>query len=175
MDFLDLVKKRRSVRSYLDKPVSDAVLEKVLEAGRLAPSACNNQPGVFIVLKDQASRSKLESVYNRNWFLHAPVIIAVCCDRSVSWKRADGRDYGDVDAAIALDHMTLAAAEAGLGTCWIGAFNAAQAKKVLMLPANIDPIAFTPLGYPGLEAQSPKKRKAIDDIVFWEYYDSGKQ
>ena len=170
MEFFELVKKRHSVRGYLDKPVEDSLLEKVLEAGRLAPSACNNQPWVFIVLKDQASRSKLESVYSRNWFLRAPVIIAVCCDRSVSWKRADGKDYGDVDAAIALDHMTLAATEAGLGTCWIGAFNAAQARNILKLPDKIDPVAFTPLGYPGNEAAVKKTRKKTDEIVFWEYF-----
>ena len=170
MDFLDLVKKRHSVRNYLDKPVDDALLEKVLEAGRLAPSACNIQPWVFIVIKDEASRRKLECVYKRDWFLRAPVVIAVCCNRSASWKRADGHDYGDVDAAIALDHMTLAATEADLGTCWIANFNAAEAKKLLQLPENIEPIAFTPLGYPGPEAAIKKPRKAINEIVFREYY-----
>jgi len=175
MDFLDLVKKRRSVRNYLDKPVDDALLEKVLEAGRLAPSACNNQPWVFIVLKDKTSRPKLAEVYKREWFLRAPVIIAVCCDHNVSWKRADGRDYGDVDVAIALDHMTLAATEAGLGTCWVANFNAPLAKKLLMLPENIEPVAFTPLGYPGPEAQPKKSRKKMDEIVFWEYFGNRKQ
>jgi nitroreductase len=175
MDFLDLVKKRRSVRNYLDKPVEEPLLEKVLEAGRLAPSACNKQPWVFIVLRDNSSRQKLEQVYNKAWFLHAPIVIAVCCDRSASWKRADGRDYGDIDAAIALDHMTLAATEAGLGTCWIGAFNAAQARIILKLPDKIDPVAFTPLGYPGDEAAIKKFRKKLAEIVFWEYYGGRKQ
>ena len=175
MEFLDLAKKRHSVRGYLDKPVEDSLLEKVLEAGRLAPSACNRQPWVVIVLKDQASRRRLESVYNKEWFLRAPVIISVCCDHSASWKRADGKDYGIVDAAIALDHMTLAATEAGLGTCWIGAFNADQARNVLKLPENIDPIAFTPLGYPGTEAAVKKSRKKMDEIVFWEYFGGKRQ
>ena len=127
------------------------------------------------VLRDNSSRKKLVQIYNRAWFLHAPVVIAACCDRSASWKRADGRDYGDVDVAIALDHMTLAAAEAGLGTCWVGAFNAAQARNILMLPENIEPVAFTPLGYPGPEAQPKKSRKKMDEIVFWEYYGNRKQ
>lgn len=170
MDFLDLVKKRHSVRNYLDKPVEEALLNNVLEAGRLAPSACNNQPWVFIVTKDPAARQKLESVYKREWFLRAPVIIAVCCDRSASWKRADGTDFGDIDAAIALDHLTLAAAEAGLGTCWVGNFNAEEAKKLLRLPEDIAPVAFTPLGYPGPEASKPKTRKTMNDIVFRERY-----
>lgn len=169
MEFIELVKKRYSVRSYLSTPVSDTLLDKVLEAGRLAPSACDNQPWVFIVVRDEASRKRLEPVYKREWFLKAPVIIVVCCDRTVSWHRADGKDYGDVDAAIALDHMTLAAAEAGLGTCWIGNFNAGEARKTLMLPPTVDPIAFTPLGYP--EPVTVKKsRKKIEEITFWEYY-----
>jgi nitroreductase len=170
MDFLELVKKRRSVRNYLDKPVSDELLEKVLEAGRLAPSACNNQPQVFIVIKDPASRQKLANVYKREWFLRAPVLIAVCSDRSVSWKSADGRDSAAIDAAIALDHMTLAAAEIGLGTCWVCAFDSAEAKKALMLPDKIDPVAFCPLGYPGPETPPPKNRKRLNDIVFRERY-----
>ncbi|MBN2189236.1 MAG: nitroreductase family protein, partial [Chitinispirillaceae bacterium] len=163
MDFLELVKKRRSVRSYLDRPVDDALLEKVLEAGRLAPSACNNQPWVFIVIREMSSKKNLENVYRREWFLRAPVVIAVCCDRSVSWKSADGRDSGAIDAAIALDHMTLAAAEAGLGTCWICAFNSSEARKTLMLPETIDPVAFTPLGFPGPEEPKPKTRKRLND------------
>jgi nitroreductase len=174
MEFLELVKKRYSVRNYLEKPVEDLYLEKVLEAGRLAPSACNNQPWVFIVIKDEDSRKKLATVYKREWFLRAPVIIAVCCDRTASWRRADGKDYGDVDVAIALDHMTLAAADAGLGTCWIGNFNAAEAGKVLMLPLHIDPVAFTPLGYPEQTAVK-KSRKKTEEIIYWEYYGGKKR
>ena len=175
MDFMTVLKTRRSVRSYKPDPIPDAALRRILDGARLAPSACNKQPWVFIVLRDNSSRKKLVQIYNRAWFLHAPVVIAACCDRSASWKRADGRDYGDVDVAIALDHMTLAAAEAGLGTCWVGAFNAAQARNILMLPENIEPVAFTPLGYPGPEAQPKKSRKKMDEIVFWEYYGNRKQ
>lgn len=170
MKFLDLVKKRYSVRDYLDTPVSDTLLEGVLEAGRLAPSACNNQPWVFIVMSGTGSKAQLESIYNRAWFLHAPLVIAVCCDRNAIWRRADGRDFGDMDMAIALDHMTLAAAEAGLGTCWIGNFNAAAAKLALKLPDHIEPAAFTPLGFPGPGATYKKSRKELSEIVFWQYY-----
>lgn len=175
MEFLELIKKRYSVREYLEKPLDDATIERVLEAGRLAPSACNNQPWIFVVIKNENSRMSLRDVYAREWFLRAPVIIAVCCDRNQAWRRSDGKSYGDVDAAIALDHITLAAAEAGLGTCWIGAFNEAAARKALMLPAQIDPVAFTPLGYPGAAAANPKRRKKLDEITFWEYYGGKRQ
>jgi nitroreductase len=170
MDFLELADLRCSVRDYLDTPVENAVIEKVLEAARLAPSACNNQPSAFIVIKDEEARRALQTVYNRQWFLRAPVIIAACCDRSLSWRRSDGRDYGDVDVAIALDHLTLAAASMGLGTCWIANFNAAAARAALMLPTAIDPIALTPLGYPGAGKPARKTRKPLDEMVSWGFY-----
>lgn len=170
MDFLKLAEIRYSVRSYLDKPVENEKMEMVLEAARLAPSACNFQPIVLIVIQNEISRKKLISVYNRPWFLSAPVIIAACCDHSVSWHRADGKDFGDIDIAIALDHMTLAATELGLGTCWVGAFKQPEAKDLLKLPDNIDPVAFTPLGYPSSTDYVPKNRKDVCDFVYWNQY-----
>lgn len=169
MNFLDLARKRYSVRSYLDTPVEDDKLMKVLEAARLAPSACNNQPLILIVIRDEQTKKKLESVYNRPWFINAPLIIAACCDRHKSWHRSDGVDYGDIDIAIAFDHLTLAATELGLGTCWIGAFKLIEAKRALFLPEHIDPIAFTPLGYYQPERVN-KYRKQIEEIVYWEFF-----
>ncbi|MBN1131053.1 MAG: nitroreductase family protein [Chitinispirillaceae bacterium] len=175
MSFLDLVKKRSSIRDYLDKPVPDSLLESILEAGRWAPSACNIQPWIFIVKRDKASRQAMEKVYNREWFLKAPMVIALCCDRSVSWKRSDGKDFGDIDIAIALDHMTLAAAEAGLGTCWVGNFNPDNAREALALPQHFDPVVLTPLGYPDTPATRLKSRKSLDTIIHWEYYGGKKR
>jgi nitroreductase len=169
VEFLDLALKRYSVRSFLDTPVEENKIRYILEAACSAPSACNNQPWIFIVIRDKDSRFSLSSTYDRPWFLKAPVIIAACCDRTVSWKRSDGKEFGDIDTAIALDHLTLAAAEHGLGTCWIGAFNEQEARRALDLPSKIDPIAFTPLGYPSSEI-SPKKRKSIDEVTHWDYF-----
>ncbi|NLE01501.1 MAG: nitroreductase [Fibrobacter sp.] len=174
MNFLELAANRHSVRDYLDKPVEDALIMQILEAGRLAPSACNNQPWFFIVLKDIKSKRLLGAAYNRNWFINAPVIIAICCDRSNSWHRSDGKDYGDVDIAIAMDHITLAATDLGLGTCWIGAFKEHEARQALKLPAYVDPVAFTPVGYSS-EVPRTKNRKGINDIVFWEYFGGKKE
>jgi nitroreductase len=170
MKFLDLAQKRFSVRDYLPAPVTRQQLETVLEAGRLAPSACNNQPWCFIVLQGPEPISRLENVYARPWFLKAPAVIAVCCDTVRAWQRADGMNSGAIDAAIALDHMTLAATEAGLGTCWICNFNVLEAKKVLELPDHIEPIALTPLGTPGPGAVYKKSRKALDEIIFFERF-----
>jgi nitroreductase len=169
MEFLDLVRSRRSVRNYRNTPVEENKIQKIFKTVRFAPSACNYQPWVFIVIRNQDLRFSFEKVYNKPWFYKAPVIIAACCNRSVSWRRVDGKDYGDVDIAIAFDHLTLAATELGLGTCWIGAFNAFEAREVLKLPENIDPVAFTPLGYP-VKEQPVKNRKQINEFVHWDYY-----
>jgi nitroreductase len=169
MDFLELVRQRFSVRGYLDTPVEEGKILYILEAALYAPSACNNQPWIFIVIRERFSREGLEKIYDRPWFLQAPVIIAACCDRSISWRRRDGKDYGDIDIAVAFDHLTLAATEQGLGTCWIGNFNVAAARSVLMLPDSIDPIAFTPLGYPSPD-KPRKTRKTIDETVHWEFF-----
>jgi nitroreductase len=167
--FTELVKKRYSVRSYENKPVDEGVLLKILETGSLAPSACNNQPWVFIVIRKDETKKKLAPAYERAWFVTAPIILALCCDLSQSWRRADGKNYGYVDVAIAMDHITLAATEAGLGTCWIANFNLEAARHALGMPENMEPVVFTPLGYPS-SAPSRKKRKTLDQIVHWERF-----
>ncbi len=166
---MSLAEKRRSVRSYLDSPVEREKIDYVLRAACLAPSACNNQPWEFIVIAGEYSHSELAAIYDRPWFISAPVIIAACCDRTVSWRRKDGRDFGDIDVAIALDHLTLAAAEQGLGTCWIGAFDSREAGSLLRLPSTVEPIAFTPLGYPST-LPAAKPRKGPEKVVHWGYY-----
>ncbi|HHX17783.1 MAG TPA: nitroreductase [Clostridium sp.] len=170
MSFIELAKKRYSVRSYLDKPVEKEKILQVLEAGRIAPSAVNKQPWNFIVITNEATKSKIANTYPRDWFKTAPAIIVVCGDHSKSWKRSDGKDHCDVDAAIAIDHMTLAAADIGLGTCWVCAFDAAKCHEVLNLPENLEVIALLPIGYPADTAPENKKRLDISEIVTWEEY-----
>jgi nitroreductase len=167
MSVLETIKRRQSIRAYESREVEEEKLLAILEAGRLAPSAVNFQPWTFVVIRKD--RARLKTVYDRKWFLSAPVVIAVCIDRGRAWKRADGRSYADVDAAIAMDHMILAATELGLGTCWVGAFNKEDACRALDLPENIEPMLFTPLGYP---AQQPTRqpREPLDKIVRWEHY-----
>lgn len=169
MEFIELVKKRHSVRDYLGTTVDESVLLSVLEAGRLAPSACNFQPWVFIVIRNATSRKRLETVYDRQWFINAPVILVICCDHSISWKRKDGKDFGDIDIAITMDHITLAAAEKELGTCWIGSFNKNEAQKILNIPSHIEPVVLTPIGYPASDNFN-KTRKNLNEIIYWEYF-----
>jgi len=169
MTFLKLAEKRVSVRSYLPDAVDEATVAEVLEAGRLAPSSANRQPWHIIVIRDAAIRRKLSTVYPRDWFSRAPVVLAVCVEPAKAWVRGDGKNYGDVDGAILMDHITLCATDLGLGTCWIAAFDVAKIKPILHLPDGIEPIALTPLGKPN-DVGRPKSRKTLAEIVHYEHW-----
>ena len=170
MSFLDLAKERYSVRKYKNIPVEEEKLNQVLEAGRIAPSAANYQPLIFVVITDEIMRKDIATTYQRPWILQAPVIIVICGDHSRSWRRPDGKDHLDIDAGIAVDHMTLSAAELGLGTCWVCNFDSMLCHTILGLPSNIETIALLPLGYPADEVDVNRhdtRRKSIDEMVFW--------
>mgnify|MGYP000325655826 CR=1 FL=1 len=167
MSFLELVQTRYSVRSYKPDQVPDELLEKVLEAARLAPTADNRQSFRLIVIRTAGRQQELKRIYNRDWFVQAPIVICACAVPAEAWVRSDGRNYADIDAAIAMDHLTLAAADLGLGTCWIAAFDVKAVREMLGLPHNVEPIAFTPLGYPAEEG-GEKRRKPLDELVHYE-------
>lgn len=167
MDFQKTIRERRSVRKYTSMPVEEEKLNRILETARLAPSACNNQPWHFIVVKEEQKRKTLGKAYNNDWFYNAPVIICACGEPSKNWVRRDGKNYNDVDVTIAMDHLILAAAAEGLGTCWIGAFDPKLVKEALNLPEGIEPVAMTPLGYPA-DTPKTKSRKSLEEIVHWE-------
>jgi nitroreductase len=164
MEFRDLIKKRYSVRAYKPDPVEEDKLNKVLEAAILAPTAANKQPFRLIVVKTEGRQAELKRVYPRDWFVQAPLVVCACTAKGEAWIRKDGKNYGDVDTTIAFDHLILAAHDLGLGTCWIAAFDPAAAREVLKLPAGLEPIAFTPLGYPA-DNWKPKKRRPATELV----------
>lgn len=164
MEFLELVKRRYSVRAYKPDPVPDDLLEQVLEAARLAPTASNLQPFQLIVIQTQGREQELRRIYNREWFVQTPLVICAVATPSAAWKRSDGENYGLVDVAIVVDHLILAATSLGLGTCWIAAFDPDAARKVLGLPDEVKPVIFTPLGYPADEP-GEKERKALSELV----------
>jgi nitroreductase len=164
MDFFELINKRYSVRAYQSKPVEKEKLQKVLEAATLAPTAANKQPFRFFVIHTQGRESELKRIYGREWFCKAPLVICACSVISEAWTRMDGKNYADVDTTIAMDHLILAAADQGLGTCWVAAFDPSAAREFLRLSKDEEPVAFTPLGYPADELK-PKKRKALSSFV----------
>jgi len=174
MNFLELAKKRFSSRDYKDKPIEDEKLRYILQAGRIAPSANNTQPWIFIVVKEKEGLEKIRESYNREWFKSAPCYIVVCGKHNESWKRkSDGKNHLDIDIAIATDHITLAATEQKLATCWVCNFNKEKLSKHLYLPENIEPIAILSLGYPNDKPDMERhryKRKKLDYIVYQEKY-----
>jgi len=167
MDFLKLAWERISVRGYRPDPIPDDVLNQVLEAGRAAPTAKNLQPFQIIVIHTEGREEELRRIYNKDWFVEAPIVMVIAALRDEAYVGRRGKDYADVDCAIAMDHMILAATALGLGTCWIGAFEPDVAREVLGMPDEAEPIVFTPLGYPN-DRGRVKQRKPLDQIVRWE-------
>jgi nitroreductase len=167
MEFSELIQARYSARAFKPDPVPQAKLEQVLEAARMAPTAANRQPFQLVVIHTAGREAELRRVYGREWFVQAPLVICACGVLDQTWVRRDGKSYNDVDVAIVMDHLILAAASVGLGTCWIGAFDADAARQVLGLPEGVEPVAFTPLGY-AADTPGSKKRKVLSDLVRYE-------
>ncbi len=164
MDFFSVLEQRYSVRSYRPDPVEAEKLEQIMEAARLAPTACNRQAFKVIVVSTKGRQDELKKIYPKDWFGEAPNVLCVCSTPGENWVRKDGKNYSDVDAAIVMDHMILAATALGLGTCWIGAFDLEAARNVLGLDNSMEPVAFTPLGYAKGFAPN-KSRKSVADLV----------
>jgi nitroreductase len=167
MDFSNLIQTRYSVRAYKPDPVGEAELHQVLEAARMAPTAANRQPFQLIVIHTDGREDELRRIYNRDWFVRAPLVICACGIPGGAWTRADNKNYAVVDVAIVMDHLILQAADLGLGTCWVGAFDAGAARDILGIPDGIEPIAFTPLGYPA-DKPKAKERKPVETLVRYE-------
>jgi nitroreductase len=169
MDFDQLVNLRYSCRHYSPAPVEERLLEKVLNAARLAPTASNKQPFQIIIITTENKQEDLLKIYNLKWFVQAPLILCICSIPEQGWIRHsyDKKNYSIVDAAIAIDHLTLQAADLGLGTCWIAAFNPSEAIEYLKIPKGVEPIAFTPLGYP-LDGPKEKTRKPLSDLIRYD-------
>jgi nitroreductase len=171
MSVLDTIRKRRSVRKYKGDPVPEDVLARVLEAARLAPSAKNIQPWKFIVVRDRATKRKLAKASFEQYFMSdAAVVVAACGFPEKAFPR-QGRYMNSwpIDVAIAFEHLILQAAEEGLGTCWIGAFDEAEVKAVLGVPEEARVLALTPLGRPD-ESPRERGRKRLDEIVSYEKF-----
>lgn len=153
MTFLELAKARYSVRKFKSDSIEDEKLAAILEAGRVAPTACNNQPQRIYVVKSEETRKKLAEVCR--YTFDAPVILVIAYDSERDWKnrRMPGYGSGETDAAIVCTHMMLAAWEQGIGSCWVGAFAAPAVEEALALPENIHVTAMLPIGYAADDAE----------------------
>jgi len=177
MDVLEAILIRRSVRAYDARPIDRASFDRLLQALRFAPSACNFQPWRFILVQSQPQRLKLAAASrNQMWIAQAPLIVVACGLPDAAYKYMGG--YGnsvDIDLAIALDHLSLCAVAEGLGSCWIGAFDEAEVKAILDIPAeSVKVVALMPVGYP----QSPdlihpagsQSRKKPEQLFCFDFY-----
>ncbi len=170
MDVFEAIKKRRSVRTYLDKPIEEEKLNTVLEAGRLAPSASNRQEWRFVIVRDGEVRRKLGEAANGQSFVGKAPVVIVACAVTDEHVMSCGQLCYPIDVAIALDHISLVAVEQGLGTCWIGAFNEGKVKEILGIPAEVRVVGLMPIGYPTTQRAKEKNRLPFSRIVKQEHW-----
>ena len=162
-DFLSLTQQRYSCRDYCDRKVEPEKLNYVMQCVRMAPSAVNRQPWRFTMVTNDADRTLLQQCYDREWFKSAPIYIIASVLHEQEWVRADGKAHGDIDVAIAVEHLCLAAAEQGLGTCWVCNFDAEKCRKLMQMPEGEEPVVLIPIGYPN-NTPNAKQRKDLSDI-----------
>ena len=168
MDFLELVNRRYSERFFDDTPVEQAKLDKILEAGRLIPTACNCQPQRFYILKSKKALEQAATVTPSTY--NSPLIILICYDKNEVWKnkREEGYNSGEQDTSIAATAMMYEAESLGIHSLWIRSFNSKTACEVFNLPENIIPVMFLALGYPSKNSKPNDRhfqRKNIDEII----------
>ena len=182
MDVFTAIGNRRSIRAYSDRPIEEEKLRKVLEAGRLAPSARNRQDWKFVVVRDQETRRKLVAAARGQRYLEQAPAVLVGCGTETTYVMPCGQPAYAIDLAIAFSFMVLEATELGLGTCWLGAFDEAAVKQILGIPPEARVVAMSPLGYPaegagGFVGNTLKRavvagssRKPLDEIVAFDRY-----
>lgn len=165
-DFLQLARSRHSVRGYTNREVEQEKIDRIIECARLAPSAVNRQPWHLYVVKNDETLGRLHRCYDRPWFAEAPLCIVVCVDSDAAWVRpGDGKSHADIDGAIIAEHICLAAADLGLGSCWVCNFDTARCSEILGLTPSMYPLALIPVGYPADTTTPDKHRKDTDEIV----------
>lgn len=169
MDFYDLISNRESVRDYdPNRPVEKAVLTRILNAGRLAPSANNRQPWTFVLVSSKEKLEQVRACYHKHWFKNAPHVLIIVGDKSKSWVRSfDGYNSIETDLTIAMDHIILAAEYENVGTCWIEAYDPKLLAEAIDLKENEVVYSITPLGYQtkNYQKHGNKERKPLEEIT----------
>lgn len=166
MTFKELAEKRFSCRKYADTPVSKEDTAYIMECVRLAPSATNRQPWKFLVVTSDEGKRRMRQCYDREWFATAPLYVVCLKEADGGWvRKEDGKAHADIDLGIAVEHLCLAAAERGLGTCWVCNFDVAATKQLFPVE-GFEPVAIVPVGHIAPDCPLPeKKRKAVDEII----------
>lgn len=169
MNVSDAIRLRRSIRAFQDKPIEEEKLFRVLQAGRLAPSAKNRQEWRYVVVRDKELRRKVAVASNNQYFIAEAPVVIVGCATMVDYVLSGGQPAYTIDVSISMDHMTLQAVEEGLGTCWIGSFKEDEIKGILNIPAEMRIVEIMPLGYPK-SLPDPKPRKELEEIIVYDRY-----
>lgn len=172
LDFLELVEKRYSVRSFSDKPVENSTIEKILRAGQVAPTACNRQPQRILVINSDDGLKRLMKCTECHF--SAPAAMIICYNKEECWKRSyDGKVSGDIDASIVTTHMMLEAASLGVGTTWVMHFIPEAVKCEFEVPDSIEPVTILVMGYPSSDAKPApghSEIKPIEDTVLYNKF-----
>lgn len=170
MEYFDLIKKRFSVRKFKEDKLSHSDIEKILKAGHLAPTGCNNQPQRIFVFQSDEAMEKLKACTKCHF--NAPNALLVCYNKDEVWRRKyDGKSCGVADASIVTTHMMLAAADIGVGTTWVMHFDPAAIAREFEIPENIVPVALLVMGYPAEDAEPlnlHSEYRDINDIVSYK-------
>ncbi len=168
MEFLAVIKERYSCRGFKDIPIEEEKIKALLEIAKSAPTAVNYQPQRILVITDKEKINALKTNDCTKCTFDAPLLMVICYDKDVSWKRRfDGKDMGTVDASIVTTYLMLGAVELGLGSTWVAAFDPEIARNVLHIPENYEPVAFLPIGYPMMEAGNRHyERKNTEEFSF---------
>ena len=173
MEFYDVINARYSSRAYRKQAVPEDALQRILEAFATAPTTANRQALGLVVIETAGREDELKRINSAVWFhSQAPLLLAACSIPGKTWKREDGETFADVDVAIAMDHLILAAANEGLGTCWIGAFTPEEVKAVCALPTTAEVVACAPLGVPDA-SPAARPRKEWDEVFSGEVFGEG--
>lgn len=171
MSFIQLAKERYSLRKFSDRAVEEEKLNIILEAGRVSPTAVNYQPQRVLVIRGEEGMAKLQSC--RRECFGAPLALLVCYDRNVSWKNRNGKEYGEVDAAIVITQMMYAAQELGLGSLWAAGYNEASLKEAFAIPDFLVPVSVLLVGYAAEDAEPhPVLHNSRYDLAHTVFYDS---
>ncbi|MBO5699654.1 MAG: nitroreductase family protein [Bacteroidaceae bacterium] len=165
MTFLDLCQQRYSARDYKNVAIEEEKLDYIIRCAQLAPSAVNFQPWKIKIISKSNELKQLQACYNRTWFETAPCCLVVYKNKETEWvRKADQKAHGDIDCAILIEHLCLAAAEVGLGTCWVCNFNVDLLKSTFPVPDYLEPVALIPIGY-AADTAPVKNRKARNEII----------
>lgn len=165
--FLSLAEERYSCRNYTADPVSDADINYIMECVRTAPSAVNFQPWHFYLISSEEARQKIISCYKREWIAQAPLYVLCTVRHDEEWvRKKDQKGHGNIDIAIAAEHICLAATDRGLGSCWVCNFDAQKCSEEFQLPENEEPAVIVPLGHIDTSVEVKRtERKAMEEII----------